>query len=112
MNKIISGEYERGIIDNSLKINSWRKPFTLDTNTVSKVVVMNQDERKSLSSAIGRGVVGSALLGPIGLVGGAISGKNKKSYLVKIYYPNGRSSVVEVNNKVFKQMQLKLKVVM
>lgn len=112
MNKIISGEYERGKIDNSLKINSWRKPFTLDNQSVSKVEVMNQDEQKSLGSAIGRGIVGNALLGPIGLVGGVVTSKNKKSYMIKIYYPNGRFSIAEVNNKIFKQMQLKLKVVM
>lgn len=112
MNNIISGEYERGKIDKNLKISSWRKPFTLDTNTVSKVEVLDKDQRKSLSSAIGRGAVGGALLGPLGMVGGSITSKNKKSYMIKIYYQNGRYSIAEVNNKIFKQMQIKLKVVM
>ena len=111
MNKIINGEYERGLIDHTLTIKSWRKPFTLDTNTVSKVKVMSESEIRSFTSSVTKGVVGGVLLGPVGMLGGVLSGKKKKSHLVKIFYPNGRYSIAEVNDKVFRQMQLKLKVV-
>ena len=112
MNKIIGGEYDRGLINSRLQIIRGARKWDLDNKTVSKFEVINSDCVKSLGTAIGRGVVGGVVLGPLGMLGGAISGKNKKSYMVKIYYLNGRFSIAEVNQKIFKQMQLKLKVVM
>lgn len=47
--------------------------------TIKKVIIVNgsSDSRKKMGSSIMRGAVGGALLGPAGLVGGAVSGKNK-----------------------------------
>lgn len=110
MNKVISGDYVNGKINRRLQLIRGSRIWNLDSNTVSKVKIMDSDERKSLSSAIGRGIVGGALLGPLGMLGGAVTGKNNKSHMVKVYFKDGAESILEINNKVMKAMQIKLKV--
>ena len=54
-----------------------------------KTMIVGADSKKSAGSSIGRGLVGGALLGPVGLIGGALSGKNKKSTTFLIEYDDG-----------------------
>lgn len=69
-----------------------------DDNTIDYTVIVSEDSKKSLSSAVTRGAVGGALLGPVGLVGGAISGKNKSKTTFTVIYKSGRREVVTVDN--------------
>ena len=58
---------------------------------IVKTMIVGADSKKSAGSSIGRGLVGGALLGPVGLLGGALSGKNKKSTTFLIEYDEGVS---------------------
>lgn len=111
MNKVIGRDYVDGRVTRDLKILRGSRKWELNNKTVTKVKVVNSDERKSVSSGITRGLVGGAVLGPLGMIGGVMSGKNKKSYMVEIYFTDGRVSIAEVDDKIFRQMQIKLKVV-
>lgn len=111
MNKVIGRDYVDGRVTRDLKILRGSRKWELNNKTVTKVKVVNSDERKSVSSGITRGLVGGVVLGPLGMIGGVISGKNKKSYMVEIYFTDGRVSIAEVDDKIFRQMQIKLKVV-
>lgn len=70
--------------------------------TISKVMIVsaNSDSRKKIGSSVIRGTVGGALLGPVGLVGGALSGKNKitneTTFLIE--YKDGHRVTKTVNN--------------
>ena len=70
-------------------------------NTISKTMIVgsNSTSRKKAGSSIVRGAIGGALLGPVGLVGGALSGKEKVSntttFLVE--YIDGRRKTVTVD---------------
>ena len=70
--------------------------------TISKVMIVGgaSDSRKKVGSSIARGAVGGALLGPVGLVGGALSGKNKVTSTTTflIEYQDGHRETKTVNN--------------
>lgn len=67
-------------------------------NEIDYTIIVGEDSRKSVGSAVGRGIVGGVLLGPVGLVGGAISGKNKSKTTFTIVYKSGRREVETVDN--------------
>lgn len=69
--------------------------------SIVKTRIIDGDSRKSATSSIVRGAVGGALLGPIGLIGGAVSGKNKKTTTFLIYYSNGSKKIITVKNRSF-----------
>ena len=70
--------------------------------TISKVIIVgsNYDSNKKIGSSVIRGAVGGALLGPAGLVGGALSGKNKVTNETKflIEYEDGHRETKTVDN--------------
>ena len=49
------------------------------TKQIKSVMIVGggSDSRKKVGSTVARGAVGGALLGPVGMIGGAMSGKNK-----------------------------------
>ena len=65
---------------------------------ISKTKIVSSDSKKKVGSAIARGAVGGAILGPVGLAGGAISGKNKNSTTFLIEYTNGERETKTVEN--------------
>lgn len=67
-------------------------------NTIDYTILVSEDSKKSLGSSIVRGAVGGALLGPVGLVGGAVTGKNKTKTTFTIVYKSGRKEVQTVEN--------------
>lgn len=59
--------------------------------------IMNTDieSKKSMGSSIARGAIGGALFGGVGVIGGALSGKNKTKTKVtfKIVYTDGTEMI-------------------
>lgn len=77
---------------------------------VKQVIVLNtvNDSKKRFGSSVVRGAVGNFALGPIGAIGGAISGKNKitskTTFLIE--YTNGDkvTKTVDNNSKEYKEL--------
>lgn len=67
-------------------------------NEIDYTIIVGGDSRKSVGSSIIRGTIGGALLGPVGLVGGALSGKNKSQTTFTIIYKSGRREVITADN--------------
>ncbi len=65
---------------------------------IKKVMIVGNSSTKKAGSAIARGAVGGALLGPVGLVGGAVSAKNKDTTTFLIEYKDGRRETKTVKN--------------
>lgn len=64
---------------------------------IVKTMIVGEDSRKSVVSTVTRGAVGTAVLGPVGMLAG-LSGKNKKETTFLIEYSNGSRQTRTVKN--------------
>ena len=78
--------------------------------TIKQVMIVgnNTDSRKKVGSTVIRGAVGNALLGPAGLVGGALSGKNKvtgkTTFLIEYEDGHRETKIVKNNSPEFNKL--------
>lgn len=71
-----------------------------DGHEIDYVTVISSHTKTKSGSAVARGVVGSALLGPVGLLAAAGAKKNEFVTLV-IHYKNGKTKTKRVNTKSY-----------
>ena len=95
----------------SISTGLFKKPILLTSDNVEAYEVVTEEHAKSDASGITRGLVGGALLGPVGLIAGAITAKNVGLYLVVIKFKDGKSSLLEVDDNIFKCINAKLSLV-
>lgn len=62
---------------------------------ISHVIVVGGHARTKAGSAVGRGMVGSAVLGPVGLLFG-LSAKKKEYVTLLVHYKSGKNETVRV----------------
>ncbi len=110
MNKVVGGDYKDGkimaLFGNVAITTTGGFDFDSETiviskDTVDSYEVIDSTSQKSATSAIARGAVGSFFLGPLGLAA-ALSAKSKGTYLVALYFHNGKRSLVECDQRVYK----------
>ncbi|WP_291563721.1 MULTISPECIES: SHOCT domain-containing protein [unclassified Clostridium] len=108
-NKVIDGEYNgKNVIITALGITivtGLFKKVMIDENTVEKYEIFDSEKKTSATSAIGRGVAGSLFLGPVGLLAVA-SAKKKGVYVIAIEFKDGKRSLLEVDEKIYRKMLL------
>ena len=103
-NKVIAGDYENKKVQESfgkLKITSLTDERIIDKTTVESYELITGEMRKSGTSAILRGGLGSLVLGPVGLLAG-LTAKNKGTYQVAILFRDGKRSLIEIDEKLYK----------
>ncbi|KYG90781.1 hypothetical protein A0U40_18070 [[Bacillus] sp. KCTC 13219] len=110
-NKVIAGDYEGKNIMIAQKsffskqevflLTSLTKKFPLNKETVESYELITEEHRKSAVSGVSRGLVGGVLLGPVGLLAG-LSAKNKGTHTLAIAFHDGKKSLIEVNEKIYK----------
>lgn len=76
----------------------------LNKETVESMELATEDNVKSLSSSLARGLVGAVLLGPLGLVAGGITGKSKKTYQIIIHFKDGKKSLIAADEFTYKKI--------
>lgn len=64
---------------------------------IRKTIIVSQSSRKKATSAVSRGLIGGAILGPVGLLAGA-SAKSKEMTTFQVIYNNGKQETVQVKN--------------
>ena len=104
-NKVIAGEYEGKKVESGLlgvHIKTFLENINLDKKNVSSYEVITDDIRKSAKSGVARGIVGGVLLGPVGALAGGLSAKNKGIYQIAIEFKDGKKSLIEVDDKIYK----------
>ena len=114
-NKVIAGDYvkksiylESTLTGKVAVINAGIfKKVRLNKKTVESYEITEEESRMSATSAVGRAAVGGFLLGPAGLAAG-LTGKKKKTRLVAIQFKDGRRSLLEVNDKVYRAIMTTL----
>jgi len=109
MDKVIAGDFAgRGVattIKGLVIADGFSHKVSIDSNTVKQYTMIEKesDVRKSAMSSMARGAVGGALLGPLGMLAGGLSAKNKKNstYVVGIDFNDGKYSVLELGKNAF-----------
>lgn len=79
---------------NEISVQRPYAPSVLKRPEITKVLIVGNDSRKSASSSIIRGAIGGTILGPIGLFGGLISGKNRNKTTFLVFFDNGTKKTV------------------
>jgi hypothetical protein len=104
-NKVIAGDYvNMGIIFSGQYVQivtGFMKTISLNKETVERYEIITEEHRKSGTSAILRGSVGAAVLGPVGILAG-VSAKNKGTYQIAIEFKDGKKSLIEIEDKAYK----------
>ncbi|MOA54896.1 hypothetical protein D3C78_1785910 [compost metagenome] len=75
----------------------------LNKQSIDSYELVDEEHQTSAASAVGRGLVGGALLGPVGLLAG-LSAKKKGTYRIVLNWKDGKRSLVEANDKVYKAL--------
>ena len=105
---VIAGDYKgKGIHwepnEVAIMLGIGRKKLVfLNKDNVESYELITEEMTKSASSAIVRGAIGSALLGPIGLLAG-LSAKNKSQHVVAVKFKDGKNSLIEFKEKEYKE---------
>ncbi|HEY4623529.1 MAG TPA: hypothetical protein VIH12_06695, partial [Solibacillus sp.] len=103
--KVIAGEYiNKNIMmgrNEVLLYTSFTKSFPLNKDNVKSYELITEEHRKSAVSGVTRGLVGGALLGPVGLLAG-LSAKNKGTHTIALEFMDGKKSLIEINEKLYK----------
>lgn len=105
-NAVIAGEYAgKGIIGTVGIVQivlGFNKTVVVNNETVESYEVITDEHRKSAASGAARGIVGGALLGPVGMLAGGLSAKSKGIYQIAIQFKDGKKSLIEVDDKIYK----------
>jgi hypothetical protein len=117
-NKVIAGDYEKkdiiSVFGDIAIVTGWGKSQPLNKDTVEGYEVVDEEKRKSAASAVGRGLVGgiagSLILGPVGLIGGlaGLSAKSKGIHVLAVQFKDGKKSLLQVDDKVYKSLMKNL----
>lgn len=112
-NKVIAGDYEGKNIMLSQRsvfgktevflFTGFTEKFPLNKGSVDSYELITEEHRKSAVSGVARGIVGGALLGPVGLLAG-LSAKNKGTHTLAIEFIDGKKSLIEINDKMYKTL--------
>lgn len=108
-NKVIKGDYTewsifKGVNAPYLHLTlGGMSDIILNKATVEAYEVITEEQRKSGTSAVLRAGAGAVLLGGVGLLAG-LSAKNKGIYVIAIQFKDGKKSLIEVDEKIYKQL--------
>ncbi len=105
-NKVIAGEYAGNQVlcslgNPSILTGFLKKALFIDKENVSSYELITDEHKKSAASGVARGLVGGALLGPVGMLAGGMSAKSKGIFQVAIEFRDGKRSLIEVDDKIY-----------
>lgn len=105
-NRVIAGDFAGNIVGQALGqpyiATSFTKSININNTTVESYELITDEHRKSAKSGIARGIVGGVLLGPVGMLAGGISAKTKGIYQIALQFKDGKKSLIEVDDKIYK----------
>lgn len=108
-NKVIRGDYAewsvlKGVTAPYLHLTfGGQADIILNKATIENYEIITEEQRKSGTSAVLRAGAGAVLLGGVGLLAG-LSAKNKGIYIIAIQFKDGKKSLIEIDDKIYKQL--------
>jgi len=105
-NRVLAGNYVGKMVGQTfgqpyISIG-FTKSVYINNTTIESYELITDEHRKSAKSGIARGLVGGALLGPVGMLAGGISAKSKGIYQIALQFKDGKRSLIEVDDKLYK----------
>lgn len=107
-NMVIAGDYMGKPVGNlggqpQIMVSSrWSENAFLDKAAIDSYEVITEETSKSAASGVARGIVGGALLGPVGMLAGSLSAKNKGTITLAVMFKDGKRSLLEIDDKIYK----------
>lgn len=112
-NKVIAGDFSGSRVFKSgsdLCIDSGGlSPIRMNSDSVEGYELITDEHRRSAASGVARGLVGGALLGPVGMLAGTMTAKSKGIYQVAIQFKYDRKatysekrSLIEIDDSLYK----------
>ena len=107
-NKVIAGDYNdykittNGSYGCITKDSFLNAVAYLNKRQIESYDLITEETMKSGTSAILRGMAGVALLGGVGILAG-LSAKNKGIYTIAIQWKDGKKSLIEIDDKLYKK---------
>lgn len=105
-NTVIAGDYLGkqiiGTFGTVQIVTGFGRGTTINKTTVDSYELITDEHQKSATSGVARGIVGGALLGSVGMLAGGLSAKTNGIYQVAIQFKDGKRSLVEVDDKIYK----------
>ena len=104
-NQVIEGKFKGQYlikdVNNIVSISyGFFKSYQITKENVEKIELLTAEKSKDIGRSVARGLVGGILLGPVGLVAGALVGKDSNINRFEITYKDGEKSLVEVDKKL------------
>ena len=104
-NRVIAGDYAGKQVLSTFGMvqiaTSLTKGIPINKTTIEGYELITDE---SAASGVARGLVGGALLGPVGLLAGGLSAKNKGIYQVAVQFKDGSRSLIEIDDKIYKAL--------
>jgi hypothetical protein len=76
----------------------------LNKSNLQSVELITEENKKKFIGAAGWALVGSVLLGPLGLIAGALVGGNKKEVTFACYLKDGTKFMVVADSKIYQKI--------
>jgi hypothetical protein len=81
------------------------KQGDIKTCLLSGVEVATEERIKKIGGTVGWGIVGGALLGPVGLLAGLVAGGKEKKIVFVVQFRDGRKMLCSSDQKAFTAIQ-------
>lgn len=111
-NKVIAGDYFGCSVGQALGMPYIATGFTTSVHltkaNIESYEVLDETRAKSALNIASRGLIGGFLLGPAGMLAGALSVKAKGSYIIAIQFKDGKKSLIEVDDKIYQAIMKQL----
>ena len=105
-NRVIAGDYAGKPVIMTFGVPGisvgFAKTINIAKPDVETYELVTDEHRKSAASGVARGLVGGFLLGGVGMIAGAMSAKNKGIYQIAIQFTDGKKSLIEADDKIYK----------
>lgn len=106
INSVVAGDYLKAEIWSIGKTvylapdSNVNHTIELNKDIVESYNVIDENQQKSATSAVGRAAIGGFLLGGVGLFAG-LSAKNKRTFAVEIIFKDDKKSLALLNEKTY-----------
>jgi hypothetical protein len=108
-NQVIEGDFMKGTLislsfSGRVILGNWKR---LDiTNLIDKAELITTENKISIMSVAGWGILGALIFGPVGVLAGAILGGRRKQYGIICYLKDGRKFMAVVDDELLRRITM------